>query len=109
MQRPRKLTAKPASPTLDEILSRLRAHLPELRERYGVASLGVFGSYVRGEQRSRSDLDILVEFERAPTLFQLVDLQDEIRGLAGVKVDLVLKRTLKPAIGRHILSEVVYV
>lgn len=109
MQRQSKLKEKPSSPTLNEILSRLRTHLPELRERYGVASLGVFGSYVRGEERSRSDLDILVEFEHAPTLFQLVDLQNEIRGFAGVKVDLVLKRTLKPAIGRHILSEVVYV
>jgi predicted nucleotidyltransferase len=109
MQRQRNLKDRQASPALDEILNTLRARLPELRERYGVASLGVFGSYVRGEQRPRSDLDILVEFERAPTLFRLVDLQDEIRGLAGVKVDLVIKRTLKPAIGRHILSEVVYV
>ena len=107
MQRQRKLKDR-SSPTLDEILDTLRTHLPGLRERYSVRSLGVFGSYVRGEQGARSDLDIQVEFERAPTLFQLVDLQDEISALAGVKVDLVLKRTLKPAIGRHILSEVVY-
>ena len=109
MTRQKKLRERAPSPTLDEILSKLRGHLPELRCRYAVASLGVFGSYVRGEQRPRSDLDILVEFERAPTLFQLVDLQDELRALAGVKVDLVLKRTLKPAIGSHILSEVIYV
>jgi len=44
----------------------LRGHMPELRQRYAVRSLGVFGSYVRGQQRQRSDLDTLVEFERAP-------------------------------------------
>jgi len=94
--------------TLDEILGILRAHLPELREGYGVASLGVFGSYVRGEQRRRSDVDVLVEFERAPTLFQLVVLQNRLADLVGARVDLVLKRTLKPAIGKRIMAEVVY-
>jgi predicted nucleotidyltransferase len=96
------------SVTLDEILSILRMHLPELRERYGVASLGVFGSYVRGEQRRRSDVDVLVEFERTPSLFQLVHMQNYLSSLVGAKVDLVLKRTLKPAIGKRILAEVVY-
>ena len=93
--------------TLDEILSILRLHLPELRERYGVASLGVFGSYVRGEQRRRSDVDVLVEFERTPTLFQLVRMQNHLSDLVWAKVDLVLKRNLKPAIGKRILAEVV--
>jgi uncharacterized protein len=94
--------------TLDEILCVLRMHLPELRERYGVASLGVFGSYVRGEQRRRSDVDVLVEFDRTPSLFQLVHMQNYLSSLVGAKVDLVLKRTLKPAIGKRILAEVVY-
>ena len=49
--------------SLDELLARLRAELPDLRERWGVRSLGVFGSYVRGRQRPRSDLDLLVEFD----------------------------------------------
>jgi uncharacterized protein len=53
-------------PTLDDVLRTLRAHLPELREDYGVRTLGVFGSYVRGEQRPRSDLDLLVEFDTRP-------------------------------------------
>lgn len=46
----------------------LRRHLPELREQYHVKSLGIFGSYARGEQRRRSDLDVLVEFDRPPSL-----------------------------------------
>ncbi len=85
----------------------LRAHLPELRERYSVKSLGVFGSYVRGEQKKRSDLDVLVEFERAPSLFKYGELEDHLSDLIGIKVDLVMKKTLKPYIGRNILAEVV--
>ena len=95
-------------PTLEEILNALRAHLPELGERYGITSLGVFGSYVRGEQRSRSDLDILVEFDQRPlTLLQFIALENELSDRLGIRVDLVEKSALKPAIGRRILQEVV--
>ena len=86
----------------------LRQHLPALRDHYGVHSLGVFGSYVRGEQRPRSDLDLLVEFDARPlTLIQVITLEQHLSDLLGVQVDLVEKKTLKPAIGRHILQEVV--
>lgn len=84
----------------------LRAHLPALREQYSVISLGVFGSYVRGEQKKRSDLDVLVEFERAPSLFKYGELEDHLSELVGIKVDLVMKKTLKAYIGRNILAEV---
>jgi predicted nucleotidyltransferase len=95
-------------PTLEEIRHVLRAHLPDLRERYGVTSLGIFGSYVRDEQCQRSDLDLLVEFDERPlTLLQFIALENELSDRLGVKVDLVEKCTLKPAIGRHILQEVV--
>ena len=95
-------------PTLDDVLRTLRVHLPELREHYGVRTLGVFGSYVRGEQRPRSDLDLLVEFDARPlTLIQVITLEQHLSDLLGVQVDLVEKKTLKPAIGRHILQEVV--
>jgi uncharacterized protein len=93
--------------TRDQLISRLRQHLPEIRERYGVRSLGVFGSYVRGKQRRRSDLDILVEFDIAPTLFGYLDLQEHLSTLLGVKVDLVMKKALKPGIGERILAEVI--
>jgi hypothetical protein len=89
----------------------LRTHLPELRKEYGVKYLGVFGSYVKGHQRSRSDLDLLVEFEEGTrmTLFRFVGLQEHLAELLGVKVDLVMKTALKPAIGERILAEVVLV
>jgi predicted nucleotidyltransferase len=104
---PVRTKASRKQPSLEEIRQVLRAHLPELRERYGVRSLGIFGSYVRGEQRRRSDLDVLVEFDRAPTFFEFIDLEDRLSDLLGITVDLVMKSALKPAIGRHILAEVV--
>ncbi len=86
----------------------LRAQLPELRMRYGVRSLGVFGSYVRGEQGEESDLDLLVEFDERPlTLLQFIALENELSDRLGVKVDLVEKSALKPAIGQRILQEIV--
>lgn len=97
------------SRTLEEILAILREHMPELRERYKVKTLGVFGSYVRGEQRRRSDLDLLVEFERVPTFFEFIDLEDHLGELLGIKVDLVMRSALRPAIGRRILAEVIAV
>lgn len=95
-------------PNLDEILVRLRTHFPELRARYHIASLGVFGSYVRGEQHKKSDLDLLIEFDVTPTLFQLAALQRELTECSGIKVDLTLRRTLKPGFGKYILPEVIY-
>ena len=92
---------------LEEIKQALHEYLPELRERYGVHSLGIFGSYVRGEQRQRSDLDILVEFDRVPTLFEFVRLERYLSDQLGIRVDLVMKSALKPNIGRHILEEAV--
>ena len=99
----------PRTQTLDEVLRALRAELPNLERIYDVRSLGVFGSIVRGEQRSRSDVDILVEFRRTPTFFEFIELEDRLAGLLGAKVDLVMRSALKPRIGERILAEVVSV
>jgi predicted nucleotidyltransferase len=92
--------------TVDTIRARLRAMLPELRQRYPIASLGLFGSWVRGEQRPDSDLDVLVEFD-GPIGWRIVTLEDELSARLGVKVDLVPRRGLRPRIGERILAEVV--
>lgn len=97
----------PTAPTLDEVLRSLKGVLPELEESYSVKTLGVFGSYARGETRRRSDLDLLVEFSRAPTMFEFVRLQQHLSELLGIKVDLVMKSALRPEIGKRILAEVV--
>ena len=90
-------------------ISILRHHLPEISRKYNVSYLGIFGSYVRGEQKPESDLDILVEFEEAPGFFEYIQLEDYLSEILGVKVDLVMKSALKPAIGKHILEEVIAV
>lgn len=71
-----------------------------------MSHLGIFGSYVRGEQTSESYFDILVEFDEKPGLFEYIDLEDYLSDLFGVRVDLVIKSALKPNIGKRILNEV---
>lgn len=85
----------------------LRANAPELIEQYGARSLGVFGSYVRGDQRPRSDLDILVQ-EDHTSFRRSIELEDYLHKLLGVKVDLVPERQLKPYIGKNVRAEVVW-
>lgn len=97
--------SEPRKPSLEEILATLRAHLPELRARYGVRSLGVFGSYVRGEATPDRDLDILVEFDTTPGFFKFIELEDELGRVLGLKVDLVMQSALRPRIGEHIPAE----
>jgi predicted nucleotidyltransferase len=91
----------------DYFLRILRQHLPEIKEKYSVSYLGIFGSYVRGEQTNYSDLDVLVEFEETPGLLKYIELEYYLSDLLGVKVDLVTKTGLKPIVGKHILNEVV--
>jgi hypothetical protein len=83
--------------------------MPELKERYKVSSLGVFGSYVRNQQTPRSDLDILVEFAEAPNVFEFMDLEKHLARLLGVRVELVSRKALKGNIGQRILREVLHV
>lgn len=97
----------PSPATLKEVLHSLKSALPELEEGYGVKTLGVFGSHARGESKRGSDLDLLVEFSRVPTMFEFVRLERHLATILGVKVDLVMKTALKPEIGKHILDEVV--
>jgi len=91
----------------DDIRASLRDELPRLRREYAVKSLELFGSFVRGEASENSDLDLLVEFDETPTLFSFVRLESELSQLVGVKVDLVMKRALKPVLGERILAEAV--
>lgn len=94
---------------LEHIKDTLKRHKAKVKEKYRVKEIGIFGSYVRGEQRKPSDLDILVDFDEVPSLFELVELQDYLSDLLKVKVDLVMKSGLKPRIGARILKEVILV
>ncbi len=97
--------------SLDEIKKILKKHEKELKEKYGVKEIGIFGSLVRGEAKKESDLDILVEFkpDAKISLLDFVELENYLSDLLGVKVDLVEKSALKPRIGKRILNEVVYI
>ncbi len=90
-----------------EIKRLLIEHKPELRRRYKVKEIGIFGSYVRGENSETSDLDILVVFDEPIGFFEFLELEDYLSELLGINVDLVSKKALKPYIGQHILQEVI--
>ena len=94
--------------TIEEIKEAFWKKKPTLRDRYNVESMGIFGSYVRGAQKKKSDPDVLVEFYRTIDLFTFVELEDFLSEVLGVKVDLVMKSTLKPRIKDRLLKEAVY-
>jgi predicted nucleotidyltransferase len=94
--------------SLDSIQQRLRQRQDLFRQQYRITEMGVFGSYARGEQTTASDVDVLVDYEQAPTLAQLVELRDYLSDLMGKKVDVVTKRGLKPRLRERVLAEIVY-
>jgi len=93
----------------EDISTRLAQLKPQLEQEYPISELGIFGSYARGEQRSGSDLDVLVAFEQPVTLFDLVRLENDLTDELGVEVDLVTKDSLKPRIGSRVADDLVFV
>ncbi len=93
----------------EEIKETLKQQKPFLKEKYGVMEIGVFGSYVRGEQKEKSDVDILVEFEKPISLLKLVNLQNLLAGLLGINVDVVPKEDIRHELKERILRKAVYV
>jgi predicted nucleotidyltransferase len=94
---------------LEEIKNKIRENMPILRDKYKVKTIGLFGSYIRGEQSRGSDIDILVEFYETIDLFTFIELENFLSETLGIKVDLVMKDTLKPRIKDNILREAVTV
>jgi predicted nucleotidyltransferase len=96
--------------TLADIQATLRQHLPQVQQKYRVRQLGIFGSFVRGEQTENSDIDVLVEFDPSARfgLLTFCQLENDLSDILQRKVDLVMKDGLKPHIGERILQEVIY-
>lgn len=92
-----------------QIKKKINSQLPFLYNKYHVKSLGIFGSYVRHEQKMGSDLDLLIAFDETPGLLKFIELENYLTDLLGIKIDLVMEEALKPGIGQHILREVVQV
>jgi len=80
---------------LARIKKTLKEHKKELEEKYHVKNIAIFGSYVKGTQTKESNIDILVEFQNPITLIQFIKLENHSE-LLGLKVDLVMKESLKP-------------
>ncbi|MBC8548822.1 MAG: nucleotidyltransferase family protein [Candidatus Brocadiales bacterium] len=92
---------------LSSIKNKLRRLLPVISEQYQVKTLGIFGSYLHDKQHIDSDLDLLVSFIEPPGLLKLIELENYLSDILGIRVDLVMDDTLKPRIGKRILSEAV--
>jgi len=83
--------------------------IPKLKQEYNISYIGIFGSYIRGEQKEDSDLDILIEFSKVPDLIEFVGLKQELSEILGMEVDLVMKSALKLGIGKKVLEKVVQI
>jgi hypothetical protein len=95
--------------SIDEAVAVLREHRAEVVRKYRVREVGIFGSFVRGEQKGRSDIDILVSFSGIPDAFDYLELEDYLRRLLHRKVDLVRKEAIRPELKKRILGEAIYV
>ncbi len=95
---------------LQEIKQTLKEKMPEIKEKYGVKNLYIFGSYVRGEQTPESDIDILVEFEKGKKTFKnYMGLKFYLEELFRRKVDLIIKEAVKPRLKKYIYEEAISV
>ena len=92
---------------LQEIEKILKEYKSELKQKFKVNRIGIFGSYIREEQTKLSDVDLLVELIE-PIGWEFVDLKEFLEGILGVNVDLVTINALKPQLKDIILNEVVY-
>lgn len=95
--------------TFEEIKKVLQKHREEFREQYGLKEVGIFGSYVKGEQKEKSDIDMLIELEKPIGFVRFMRLENALSQLLGVRVEMVTRKALKPHIGKRILQEVKYV
>jgi predicted nucleotidyltransferase len=92
----------------EDALAVLAAHKHELT-RFHVKSLALFGSVARDEAGPESDVDVLVEFDETPNLLKLIALEHHLSEMLGTKVDLVMHRSLRPAVRRRVAEDLVTV
>jgi hypothetical protein len=95
--------------TKEDILKILGDEIPYLKGKYGVKTIGLFGSYSRGEGRPESDVDILITFGKPIGFFKFIEIEDYLAGKLGTKVELVTDDALKPLVKPHVMEDIVYV
>ena len=91
---------------LEKIIRRAK---PELKNKFKVKRIGIFGSRVKGLSRKNSDLDVLVEFSSSVDILEFIALENYLIDQTGTKVDLVSRKALRPEFKKQVLSEVVYI
>ncbi|MFA5779702.1 MAG: nucleotidyltransferase family protein [Elusimicrobiota bacterium] len=94
--------------TFEEIKNIIQKHKDEIRKKYKVKKIGVFGSYIRGIQTSKSDIDILVSFNETISLLKLAGLEIYLEDILGVKTEVVPKEDIRQELKKNILESVVY-
>jgi predicted nucleotidyltransferase len=94
--------------SLEEIKEVIERHRPELKRQFHVEKIGVFGSYARGDQKKRSDIDFLVTFDESISLFDRVDLNIYLKELLGRRVDVIPRSNLRPEIREYVLKDLIY-
>jgi len=95
--------------TCQEITEILVKNRKKIKNKYKVRKMGIFGSYVRGEQGEDRDLKILVEFEIPVSLLKLVNFENFLKDITGVNVNVVPESDIRPELRENILSEVHYI
>ena len=96
--------------TLSEIKEILRKHKKELKEKYKVKSIAIFGSYARGEQKETSDIDILIDYYEPISLLKLIELENYLSDLLGIKVDLITRNSIhNPYVKKSIEEDLIYI
>ncbi len=89
-----------------EIYNRLKEIKPTL-EKYKLSRLRLFGSHARDDYKTDSDVDLLVEFYEMPSLFELLDIQEDIESKINKKVDLVFPHKIFPEMKKSILEDAI--
>jgi predicted nucleotidyltransferase len=92
---------------MDDIKLLIKEHRGEIRQLFKAEVIGIFGSYARGEEKTGSDVDVLVNFDDGATLFDLAGLGDYLESMFGLPVDVVSMRALHPLMKSEVLKEMV--
>jgi len=93
----------------EEIVNKLRDVRPTIMARYKAKEIGLFGSFVRGEQHAGSDIDVLTEFDEGADLFDLIGLTLYLEEILQCRVDVVPRRALRAELQESVLREVIAV
>jgi uncharacterized protein len=92
----------------DDIVAFLKTHKEEMKKKYGVKKIGLFGSYVRGVARKDSDIDIAVELDDKYIFRNFFALEEYLKRNLNKNIDLGIESAIKPAVKEKILDEIVY-